>query len=868
MMPISSFFKKLLFSFIVLFSGSAANAQFGGTMAFGLWNQLNSFTAYWLGGGGGFSGGFISGGALGAANIGDGRMNSAAGIGLDTSGNLYVADYSNNRINKYTSTGSFVGWLGNIATSPTGGASGCSGASVGTFTPGWCTGGTAQSSTIGNGSVKQPISVYGDSTYIYVLEYGNNRISKYVSSTGSFIGWIGSIYPTSPTGGDAGCNGAAIYTFTPGWCTGGASTLGGGTGGMNNPTDIYIDTSGNIYVTNVYSINKYTSTGSFVGWIGNVGSSPTGGATGCSGRSAGLVTPGWCTGGSAATTGIFSGGTGIFGDASGYLYMTQAAQVVRITSLGVIDSWIGGIATSPTGGASGCNGAAVGTVTPGWCTGGGDESGTSDGMFSSASGVALDTSGNIYTTDSANSRVNKYSSMGTYLSALGQITTSPQPWTTNNSTNAAQGTTDGALNHPDGVQLDSLGNMYVADANNSRIMKFSASGSFIGWIGAVGTSPTGGATGCNGAAVGTFTPGWCTGGTAKSGTGDGMLTTPNFFFIDASNYIYVADWNNSRVSRYTTSGSFAGWIGAVGTPPTGGVPGCSGATVGTATPGWCTGGTAQSGTGDGLFSNPAGTFVDLGGSLYISDIGNHRVSKYVASTGAFVGWIGAIGSSPTGGSTGCAGSTGVTPGWCTGGVTSTALLSHPGNGSMYYAAGISGDNNGSLYITDESNARILKYTTAGAFVGWLGSTSSSAPTGGAAGCTSTHSALTPGWCTGGGSLNSSIDGAFNSPTGVTTDLNGNIYVTDYINQRVTKYTSSGTYLGWIGGIGTSPTGGATGCNGATIGTTTAGWCKGGNAKSGTLPGMMNGPNGIFIDNHNVIYVGDSNNNRIDRYNPK
>jgi hypothetical protein len=68
MMPISSFFKKLLFSFIVLFSGSAANAQFGGTMAFGLWNQLNSFTAYWLGGGGGFSGGFISGGALGASD--------------------------------------------------------------------------------------------------------------------------------------------------------------------------------------------------------------------------------------------------------------------------------------------------------------------------------------------------------------------------------------------------------------------------------------------------------------------------------------------------------------------------------------------------------------------------------------------------------------------------------------------------------------------------------------------------------------------------------------------------------------------------------------------------------------------------------
>jgi hypothetical protein len=43
--------------------------------------------------------------------------------------------------------------------------------------------------------------------------------------------------------------------------------------------------------------------------------------------------------------------------------------------------WRGQIATSPTGGDVGCAGAAVGGVTPGWCTGGSAIAGTANGSF-------------------------------------------------------------------------------------------------------------------------------------------------------------------------------------------------------------------------------------------------------------------------------------------------------------------------------------------------------------------------------------------------------------------------------------------------------------------------------------------------------
>jgi DNA-binding beta-propeller fold protein YncE len=110
------------------------------------------------------------------------------------------------------------------------------------------------------------------------------------------------------------------------------------------------------------------------------------------------------------------------------------------------------------------------------------------------------------------------------------------------------------LNNAFGIVIDKSSNIYVTERNNARISKYNSSGVFQGWIGKIGTSPTGGATGCNGAAVGTLTPGWCKGGTATSGSEEGAMNSPQGIALDPAGDLYVADWNNNRILRFSIQG--------------------------------------------------------------------------------------------------------------------------------------------------------------------------------------------------------------------------------------------------------------------------------------------------------------------------
>jgi sugar lactone lactonase YvrE len=802
-------------------------------------------------------------GGTGTAGAGDGMFDSPGGLSVDSSGNLYVADFNNNRIEKFNSSGVFQGWMGAIAVSPTGGDPGCNGAGVGTFTPGWCKGGNADYG-VDDGMLYNPADVKVDSSgFIYVADSGTSRISKY-NSAGVFQGWIGRI-SASPTGGAAGCNGAAFGTSTPGWCKGGQSMSGQSNGMMNTPTALSLDSSGNIYVLDSlnYRVGKYNSSGVFQGWIGAIGTSPTGGAAGCNGAGAGTLTPGWCLGGRGAQgagDGMLSQSSGIVVDASGNIYVADYThyRINKYNSSGVFQGWRGGIFTSPTGGDAGCNGATVGTYTPGWCKGGTGSATTVDGAVNSPQGMTIDSSGNIYVADSGNARVNKYDSSGAILGAI-RTTINYYPWH-RSTAESRLGVGEGMLYSPTGLMLDSSGNLYVANRDGYRINKYDSSGTSQGWIGKIWSSPTGGAAGCNGASG--VTPGWCTGGVALGGSADGNLQQPVDVAIDSIGNLYVVENTNARISKYNSSGVFQGWIGDIATSPTGGAAGCNGASAGTFTPGWCTGGTSTSGSGDGMLSTPQKIALDSSNNIYVVDTGNHRINKY-NSSGVFQGWIGKIATSPTGGAAGCNGASvgSFTPGWCTGGTSASGT----GNGMMSSPKGLFLDSSGNLYVSDSGNSRINKYNSSGVFQGWIGQIATS-PTGGAAGCNGASvGTSTPGWCTGGTSAAGSDDGMLDTPEGVTLDSAKNIYVADSVNHRISKYNSSGVFQGWIGKIATSPTGGATACHGAAVGTVTPGWCKGGTSDSGAADGMMNGPKGVAIDKSGNLYVADTSNHRIMRF---
>ena len=132
--------------------------------------------------------------------------------------------------------------------------------------------------------------------------------------------------------------------------------------------------------------------------------------------------------------------------------------------------------------------------------------GTGDGQFSLPSGVAVDSTGDVYVADSGNSRIQKFDSSGNFITKWGTV-----------------GTGDGQFGPSATVPLDiaigSSDNVVVVDPTNNRVEKFRP--------------------------IGTFITKW---GTAGSGTS--QFTLPSGVAIASGGEVYVVDQGNSRVERF------------------------------------------------------------------------------------------------------------------------------------------------------------------------------------------------------------------------------------------------------------------------------------------------------------------------------
>ncbi len=116
--------------------------------------------------------------------------------------------------------------------------------------------------------------------------------------------------------------------------------------------------------------------------------------------------------------------------------------------------------------------------------------------------LAVDTQGNLYVTDTLNSRVQVFDPDGKFLKAVG-----------------SRGSAWGMFDKPKGVALDSFGNLYVADSGWSNVQIFNPKGEVLLFFGGRGPLP-------------------------------GMLKNPTDITIDKQNRIYVADYLNHRVEVY------------------------------------------------------------------------------------------------------------------------------------------------------------------------------------------------------------------------------------------------------------------------------------------------------------------------------
>ncbi|MEO9276942.1 MAG: HYR domain-containing protein, partial [Nitrososphaera sp.] len=219
------------------------------------------------------------------------------------------------------------------------------------------------------------------------------------------------------------------------------------------------------------------------------------------------------------------------------------------------------------------------------------------GQFAFPQGVTVDSSGNVYVTDLGNRRIEKFDNSGTFLFTWG-----------------TKGSGNGQFQSPIGIAMSS-DSIYVVDNELNNVQKFDLTGKFVTQWG-------------------------------TQGSGNGQFLLPQGIAVDPSGDVYVVDTGNNRIEKFDSSGKYILTFGS-------------------------------SGLGDGQFLSPRGVTADSQGSIYVSDSGNNRIQKFTED-GTFIQSYG---------------------------VTSGVGLKTP--------IGLSVDKSGNIFVADTGNNRIVELDSNG-----------------------------------------------------------------------------------------------------------------------------------------------------------